>query len=276
MGKREVGIFVTGFKFPEGPAVDRNGHLFLVDMATGDISRVSPEGRAEIFFNTGGIPNGAKFHENGDLYVADRKCGIIAISPQKAVRVIADRYHEEKFNGPNDLVFDSQGNLYFTDPEGSSAEEPYGRLYRISSSGEINCLASGLAYPNGLVLSHDERCLFVAITRKNRILRYILDPPPFRSYIFSQLSGGWGPDGMAFDAMGNLYVAHYGGGAVLLLNPKGELLERIPLEGMHPTNVAFGDRDRRALFVTEAETGSVYRFKTEHPGLPLFGDGYLR
>jgi gluconolactonase len=276
MSHRPVSVFATGFKFPEGPAVDRNGHLFVVDVATGDISRISPDGRVEVFLNTGGAPNGAKFHANGDLYVADRKLGIIAISPRGEVRVIADRYQEEKFYGPNDLVFDSQGNLYFTDPEGSSAEDPLGRLYRISSRGELACLASGLAFPNGLALSGDERYLFVAITRKNRILRYVLDPPPFRSYIFSQLSGGWGPDGVAFDRAGNLYVAHYGGGDVLLLSPKGELLERIPVGGRHPTNVAFGGPDRRILFVTEAGTGSIYRFKTDYAGLPLFGDMDIR
>jgi gluconolactonase len=137
-------------------------------------------------------------------------------------------------------------------------------------------LASGLDYPNGLVLSQDERFLFVANTRKNRILRYVLDPPPFRSYIFSQLSGGWGPDGMAFDVAGNLYVAHYGGGDVLILNPKGELVERIPVGGGHPTNVAFGGPDHKTVYVTEVETGSVYRFNADQPGLPLYGDTKAR
>ena len=77
---------------------------------------------------------------------------------------------------------------------------------------------------------------------------------------------------MAFNVVGNLYVAHYGGGDVIVLNPKGELIERIPVGGHHPTNVAFGGPDRRTLYVTEVETGSVYRFDTDHPGLPLYGD----
>jgi gluconolactonase len=275
MVKRSICVFATGFKFPEGPAFDRDGYLFVVDIETGDISKISQEGRVKTFLNTGGVPNGAKFHVNGDLYVADRKMGIIAISPNGEIRVIADHYQGKKLNGPNDLVFDSRGDLYFTDPDGSSAENPFGCVYRVSSQGEMTCLASGLAFPNGLVLSQDERYLFVAITRKNRILRYVLDSP-VRSYIFSQLSGGWGPDGMAFDVAGNLYVAHYGGGDVIILNPKGETIERIPVGGLHPTNVAFGGPDRRMLFVTEAGTGSIYRFNTDHPGLPLFGDMDIR
>jgi gluconolactonase len=266
MIERSVSVFATGFKFPEGPAFDRNGNLFVVDVDTGDISKISPDGQVKIFINTGGAPNGAKFHANGDLYVADRQKGIIAISPDGKIRVIVEHYQRKKFYGPNDLIFDSKGNLYFTDPHGSSAENPFGCVYRFSSSGELTCLASGLAFPNGLVLSKDEKFLFVANTRKNRILRYVLDPP-VRSYIFSQLSGGWGPDGLAFDVAGNLYVAHYGGGDVIILNPKGEIVERVPVGGGHPTNVAFGGPDRKTLYVTEVETGSVYCFNTDHAGL---------
>jgi gluconolactonase len=271
MIERSVSVFAAGFKFPEGPAFDRYGNLFVVNVDTGDISKISPKGLVKIFINTGGAPNGAKFHANGDLYVADRQKGIIAISPDGGIRVIVDYYQGKKFYGPNDLIFDSKGNLYFTDPHGSSAENPFGCVYRFSSSGELTCLASGLAFPNGLVLSKDEKFLFVANTRKNRILRYVLDPP-VRSYIFSQLSGGWGPDGLAFDVAGNLYVAHYGGGDIIILNPKGEIVERVPVGGGHPTNVAFGGPDRKTLYVTEVATGSVYCFNTDHAGLPLYDD----
>jgi gluconolactonase len=270
MVHRSVHFFADGFKFPEGPAFDRDGNLFVVNVDTGDISEISPEGRVKTFVNTGGAPNGAKFHTNGDLYIADRKKGIVAVSPTGEIRVIVDHYQGQRFNGPNDLIFDSNGNLYFTDPHGSSAENPNGRIYCVSSSGEMTCLASGLAFPNGLALSPDEKYLFVADTRKNRILRYVLDPP-VRSYLFSQLSGGWGPDGIAFDMAENLYVAQYGGGAVIVLNRKGELVERIAVGGLFPTNVAFGGPDGRTLYVTEVETGSVYFFRTDHPGLPLFG-----
>jgi gluconolactonase len=271
MPSRQVSLFATGFKFPEGPAFDRDGNMFVVNVDTGVISKVSSEGKAETFVNTGGAPNGAKFHVNGDLYVADRKKGIIAISPDRNIRIVVDNHQGKRFSGPNDLVFDFSGNLYFTDPHGSSAENPFGCVYRLSASGELACLASRLAFPNGLVLSNDGRSLFVANTRKNRILRYVLDPP-VRSYIFSQLSGGWGPDGMALDVAGNLYIAHYGGGDVIILNPKGEVIERIPVGGLYPTNVAFGGSGRKTLFVTEVETDSVYCFNAHHAGLPLYGD----
>ncbi len=271
MPSRQVSLFASGFQFPEGPAFDRDGNLFLVNVDTGVISKVSSEGNVETFVNTGGAPNGAKFHLNGDLYVADRRRGILAISPSGNIGVVVDTDQGKRFSGPNDLVFDLNGNLYFTDPHGSSAENPFGRVYRFSSSGELTCLASGLAFPNGLVLSRDGQYLFVANTRKNRILRYVLTPP-VRSYVFSQLSGGWGPDGMALDMAGNLYIAHYGGGEVIILNPKGEVVERVPVGGLYPTNVAFGGSGRKTLYVTEVETGSVYCFDADHAGLPLYGD----
>jgi gluconolactonase len=271
MPNRQVSLFATGFKFPEGPVFDRKGNLFAVDVDTGNISKISPEGQVKIFVNTGGGPNGAKFHANGDLYVADRQRGIISITPDGEIQVMVDHCQGKKLHGPNDLIFDSKGNLYFTDPHGSSAETPFGCVYRFSCSGELTCLASGLAFPNGIVLSRDEDYLFVADTRKNRVVRYVLSPP-VRSYIFSQLSGGWGPDGMAFDVVGNLYVAHYGGGDVIILNPKGEIVERVPVGGGHPTNVAFGGPDRKTVYVTETETGSIYRFNADYPGLSLCGD----
>ena len=116
MSNRLVSLFAKGFKFPEGPAFDRYGNLFIVNVDTGDISKISPEGGVKTFINTGGAPNGAKFHPSGDLYVADRVKGIIAISPEGKIRVIVDHYQGKKFNGPNDLVFDSGGNLIFHGP----------------------------------------------------------------------------------------------------------------------------------------------------------------
>lgn len=214
MKARKVTLFAEGLKFPEGPAFDRWGNLFAVNIDTAGISKISPRGEVKTFVNTGGVPNGARFHANGDLYIADRIKGIIAISPEGQISTIVDNYRGKAFNGPNDLIFDYDGNLYFTDPHGSSAENPMGKVYRVSAAGEINLLAEGLAYPNGLVISADGRDLLVAITRKNRVHRYVLDSAgiPYRSTIFAQLSGGWGPDGMALDVDGNLYIAHVGGG----------------------------------------------------------------
>src|SRR4030066_1478259 len=101
MSSRKVSLFATGLRFPEGPAFDRNGNLFVVNVDTGDISKISPEGQVKTFVNTGGVPNGAKFHANGDLYVADRNKGILSVSPKGDIRIIVDNFQGKKFNGPN-------------------------------------------------------------------------------------------------------------------------------------------------------------------------------
>ncbi len=273
MKARNITLFARGLKFPEGPAFDRRGNLFAVNIDSADISRISPDGKVETFVNTGGVPNGARFHANGDLYVADRVKGIIAISPQGQIHTIVDNYEGKAFNGPNDLIFDYDGNLYFTDPHGSHVENPIGKVYRVSVAGEISLLAEGLAYPNGLVISANGSDLLVALTGKNRVNRYVVDSQgiPIRRTIFVQLSGGWGPDGMALDVDGNLYIAHVGEGYILILNKDGDLLERIPVGGNRPTNLTFGGPERKSLYITEADTGSVFRVDVETPGLPLFG-----
>ncbi len=76
---------------------------------------------------------------------------------------------------------------------------------------------------------------------------------------------------MALDVDGNLYIAHVGGGNILILSKDGDLLERIPVGGPRPTNLAFGGPERKTLYVTEVDTGSVFCFDVDTPGLPLFG-----
>src|SRR4030042_536941 len=176
MSKRNVTLFAKGLKFPEGPAFDPKGNLFVVNVQTADVSKISPNGKVETFVNTGGHPNGAKFHANGDLYVADREKGILSISPQGDMRIIIDNYQGKKFNGPNDLMFDSKG----------------------------------MPSPTGSLMSPEGIDLFVAITHKNRIIRFTLDERgiPVRSTIFSQLTGGWaGPAGLAMDMAGSFVGA---------------------------------------------------------------------
>src|SRR5689334_19299857 len=118
-GEESQPVFAEGFIFPEGPAFDRAGHLFLVNLRGGYLSRVEPSGQTEIFVYTGdegaataSAPNGSAFHPSGDLYVADSgRNAILAVSPNKQVRVVCDNYRGEPFQAPNDLCFDRTGGL---------------------------------------------------------------------------------------------------------------------------------------------------------------------
>jgi gluconolactonase len=271
-----VELLIAGYNSPEGPAFDRQGALFFVNWLTSSIVRLTPDGRAEEWFNTGGIPAGLAFHRDGDLYVADEGDaihGVLRITPERERFAVVDSYQGRPLNGANDLVFDPSGVLYFSDPWGSSRENPVGGFYRLFPDGRLEQLDTGLAFPNGVGLAPDGSAVYLAETGPNRILRYRLSPDGTVGprEVFVQLDGGVGPDGMALDVEGRLYVAQYGGGCVNVIAPDGALLDPIPVPGRNVTNCAFGGPDRRTLVITEVETAALYRVRVRVPGLPLFG-----
>lgn len=268
---------VSGFDSPEGPAMDREGNLFFVNWLSSSIMKLSPDGEVSEFSNTGGIPAGLAFHRDGALFVADEGediHGVLRITPDKIVTVAADRHGPTPLNGANDLVFDSKGVLYFSDPWDSSVEHPIGGFYRLLVDSRLERLDEGLAFPNGVAINAGDPAVFLAETGHNRILRFALAPDGTvgEREIFADLSGEAGPDGMAFDAAGDLYVAHYGAGRIDVLDPSGRVVEEIPVPGAEPTNVAFVGPDGKTLVVTDVATGALYVADVAVAGQPLFAD----
>ena len=267
----------TGFDSPEGPAFDRSGTLFFVNWLSSSVFQLPAGGVVREFYNSGGIPAGLAFHRDGSLYLADegeRTHGIVRITPDgRASPVVAD-YRGTPLNGANDLVFDRSGLLYFSDPWGSSADEPIGGFYRWFPDGRLERIDHGLAFPNGVAINADGSAVFLAETFRNRILRYQIRPDGDVGgrEVFATLAGRPGPDGMAFDAAGDLYVARYGEGRVDVIDPAGGVVDAIAVPGAEPTNVAFGGADRQTLVITEVATASLYRVRVAVPGQPLFGD----
>ena len=271
-----LSVLISGYDSPEGPAFDREGNLYFVNWLSSSIVKLTPEGSAAEFFNTGGIPAGLAFHRDGSLYVADEGDdihGVLRIADGEAT-ILANAYEGTPLNGANDLVFDRDGVLYFSDPWRSSLENPVGGFYRLFPDGTLERLDQGLAFPNGVAISPAGDAVYLAETYRNRILRYPLMPGGVvgSREEFASLPGGHGPDGMAFDEAGNLYVAHFGGGKVAIFGPSGEMTGAIPVPGANVTNVAFGGPDRRTVVITEVATSSLYQTRVEIPGLALFGD----
>lgn len=260
--------------FLEGPSFDRDGNLYVVDVPWGRIFRINPAGDIAIVAEYDGEPNGLKIHKDGRIFVADFRNGLMLLDPRSGtVTALMDRAGVERFKGPNDLVFASNGDLYFTDQGLTGLHDPTGRLYRLRANGRLETLLTNIPSPNGVALSPSEDAVFVNVTRDNAVWRVPLQPDgsPFKVGVFIRLSGGGGPDGLAVDEAGGLAVAHLGLGTVWLFDAMGIPTGRIQsCTGSLTTNVAYGGVDRKTLFITESETGQVLMARVDTPGQLMF------
>lgn len=253
MGGAEVPVYL------EGPAFDRNGDLWVVDIPWGRLFRVTPTGEVSCELEYDGEPNGLAFHKDGRVFIADAKNGIMAFDPvSKTLETILGRIMLQPFRGLNDLTFASNGDLYFTDQGQSGQQDPTGRVYRLRPDGHVEALMSNIPSPNGLVLNKAETMLYLAVTRDNAVWRLPLVTGGLvtKVGVFIQMSGGNGPDGLALDDEDQIVVCHVGLGSVWLFSARGEPLLRIRAPGIHAhatTNCAFGGTDGRRLFITEGE-----------------------
>jgi sugar lactone lactonase YvrE len=273
-GNCRVEVFAECGGFLEGATFDRSGRLWAVDLLSGNILRVGENRQCEVRGNTAGQPNGAKFHRDGRLFIADKLRGILAFDPADgSVSVVADLYGAEKIRGTNDLVFDADGGLYFTEPYGSSALDPDGRVFYLppGEGARLEVLVGGLAFPNGIALSADGANVYVGEYARKRILSVPSAPSDFDiAHVAAYTEGGVGPDGFAFDDEGTLYVAIFQGGEVRVIDAERFHVGSINLPegaGTFVTNLAFHDDH---LYITEASAGVIYRVRVETPGLPYF------
>src|SRR5690606_31483593 len=126
----------------------------------GRVLRISPKGQFTVVTEYDGEPNGLKIHKDGRVFIADQKLGILVLEPgEKQPRPFLVRAHLERLKGPNDLVFASNGDLYFTDQAQTGLQDPTGRLFCVRADGRVDLLLDNVPSPNGLVLTPDESTL---------------------------------------------------------------------------------------------------------------------
>lgn len=260
--------------FLEGPSFDRDGNLWLVDVAWGRLFRVSPSGALDVACQYDGEPNGLAFHRDGYGVIADHYHGLMRLDPaSRAVEPLLLRNTNERFRGTNDLPYASNGDLYFTDQGTSDLIDRSGRVFCLRANGTLDLICDHLPSPNGLVLNPDENVLFVGLTRDNAVWRMRLNDNGRADQVgrLIRLSGGTGPDGMAADADGNILVCHVGFGAIWVFSPTGEPLYRVnSCKGLAITNCAFGGPDNRTLYITESSSGCVLTAELPTPGRVLY------
>jgi gluconolactonase len=259
--------------FLEGPVFDAAGNLYVTDIPFGRIFRIDPRGEWAQVAEWDGEPNGLKFLNEHELVIADYRHGLMACDVRTGtVRPYLERRNSERFKGVNDLVFDSRGNLYFTDQGQTGLHDPTGRLYRLRPDGRLDQLLGNVPSPNGVALSPDERVLYLGVTRGNQVWRVPLldDGSVSKVGAFFTSYGASGPDGLAVDASGRVIVANPGLGLAWVLSPRGEPeLVLKSCAGTSLTNIAFGGADRKTLYCTESVTGAVMRATLDAPGVPI-------
>lgn len=263
--------------FLEGPSFDRNGALYITDIPYGRVFRISPDGEWTLVTEYDGWPNGLKIHRDGRIFITDYKNGIMQLDPASgAVTPVLTHRRSESFRGVNDLVFDSKGQMYFTDQGQTGMHDPTGRVYRYNlETGALDLLIANAPSPNGLVLNPVEDTLYVAVTRGNGVWRVPLlkDGGTTKVSIFVALAGGVsGADGMAVDSDGRLFVCDAGNGCAWVFTKWGEPVYRVrtPTEGRSTTNIAFGGADNCDVFITESDTGNILRARMDVAGQPMF------
>ena len=189
--------------------------------------------------------------------------------------VLVDRYNGKRLNSPNDLVFKSNGDLYFTDPayglpktlDDPGKELPFQGVYKLSTDGKITLLDKDLQTPNGIAFSPDEKILYVSDTVSGKWWAYDVQPDGtvankrlFFDGNYLKKEGPGAPDGMKVDANGNIFAAGQSG--ILVISPEGKLLGRFSM-GVPTANCGWGE-DGSTLFIT-ANT-NLYKIKLSTKG----------
>ena len=277
------------FVFTEGPVWVPAGYLLFSSPNTNTIYRWAPDGTVNVFRANSGYSgfdigeytqpgsNGLTLDREGRLTICQHgNRRVIRVEPRGKATVLADRYQGKRLNSPKDLVYKSDGSLYFTDPpfglpkafDDPRRELPFSGVFRCHD-GEVTLLTQELTGPSGLAFSPDEQYLYVGNRDPNKkvVMRYPVNTDGTLSSgeVFHDMTGASGDDavdGIKVDQEGNLYVC--GPGGVWILSPPGHALGTIQGPEI-PHNLAWGDQDAQTLYMT-AMTG-IYRMRLNIPGV---------
>ena len=296
----------TGLRFPEGPIAMPDGSVILVEIERQTLTRCFPDGSTEVIAETGGGPNGAAMGPDGRIYICNNgglkwfygddggmrsiaqadnyASGSIQAVDIKtgAVETLYAYCGENQLRGPNDIVFDSQGGMYFTD-FGKTRERDWDRtgIYYAKADGSyITEVAYPMITPNGTSLSTDEKTLYVAETWTGRLWAFELELPgvvkpqpwpiPHGGRLVANTSGFRNFDSLAVEAGGNICIATLFDPGITVMTPDGSSVEHIPVPGdPYVTNICFGGTDLRTAFITQSYYGNLLAVDWPRAGLPL-------
>jgi gluconolactonase len=250
----------------EGPVVDKDGNVYAVNFKRDStIGKVDPSGNGEIFIElpNGSIGNGIRFNSHRDMLVADYTNHNI-LKVDMATKKLTVFAHEPQMNQPNDIAIDRQDRIYASDP---NWKEGTGNIWRIDTNGKCTLLEKDMGTANGIEVSPHEKTLYVNESTQRKVWAYDLSANGginnkrlLVEFPDNEL------DGMRCDVKGNLYITRPGKGTVVKVSASGKVLQEINLIGKTPSNLAFGGKDGRTVYVTIQDNGNIEMFRGDAPG----------
>jgi len=262
-----------GFSFTEGPIWDHvNDRLLFSDIPSNKIFSWSADQGVSIYRSPSNFSNGLTYDPHGNLVACEHQSRSISLQTgTNKVTTLTNSYNGMKLNSPNDVIAARDGSILFSDPiyglrigMGGPAEQelPFQGVFRLPpGSSQLELITDSFERPNGLVLSPDEKHLFIGDTVRQhiRVFNISKDWEVSGGQIWAEL---WDdehvgrPDGMKVDIHGNLFST--GPGGIWVLDKKANLLGRIFLPDK-TSNLSWGDQDRKSLFITSSS--AVYRIR---------------
>ena len=305
--KKKFKVIAKDLKFPEGPISMNDGSIILVEIARGTLSKVNINGSVEVVADLGGGPNGAAIGPDGHCYVCNNggfewevslgKKGMRPISQSKnyiggsiqKVNLSTGQYstlytecNGVALKGPNDIVFDKNGNFWFTDlGKVRKRNMDRGAIYWAKSDGsEIKEVIQPFMTPNGIGLSPDEQTLYVAETEGGKLYSYkiinegqvekITFPESINGGKLLNIEGGIKRfDSLALEENGNICVATLINGGISVISPEGNLVEFVKFDDPYITNICFGSQNLKTAYITASFEGLLLEVDWNRQGLPL-------
>ncbi len=302
----ELTEIAGGLGWPEGPVAMADGSVVLVEMQHGRITRVRPDGATETVAGPGGGPNWLAIGPDGRLYVANNGGSFAFVDmgginfphqPNPAyegsgrieavdldsgeVEVLYTECDGRPLRGPNDLVFDEHGGLWFTDHgiREERTSDRTGVFYAQPDGSSIREVIFPLDAPNGIGLSPDGSRLYVAETFTGRVWWWQVTGPgelelvpgilPHGGQLLAGLPELQALDSLAVDGEGHVCVGTLVSGGITRISPDGQQRDLFPCDDLLPTNICFGGEDLRTAYVTQSGTGRLSSLEWPAPGLKL-------
>ncbi|MCB2011911.1 MAG: SMP-30/gluconolactonase/LRE family protein [Geminicoccaceae bacterium] len=297
-------VIASGLRFPEGPVALENGDVALVEIERKTVTRVTAGGTTEVISQTGGGPNGLARGADGAFYVTNNggfefhhdEHGIrptveakdyaggrlerVDAATGEVRRLYDDIGNGHALRGPNDLVIDRDGGIWFTDlGKRRERDLDYGAIYYAAGDGSsIEEVIQPFISANGIGLSPDEKTLYVAETEGGRLWAFDIEAPgrvrkhpwpsPHGGRLVYTAGGSFQRyDSLAVEADGNICVATLMDGGISVISPSGDLVEFVVMPDRYTTNICFGGADMRTAYITLSQGGQLVAVEWPRPGL---------